>query len=126
MSYMRTVKVNISEKHPLYGYAQQLTALANNLSNAARFRQRQLMTAAKKEPADWTANEQEVMDELYAALPEAFNGRSLPGFNSVEVIPPPGPAESSGCQKEPACRKCIQTGQPFQTETPEPQISIII
>ena len=72
MSYMRTVKVNISEKHPLYGYAQQLTALANNLSNAARFRQRQLMTAAKKEPADWTANEQEVMDELYAAFPEDF------------------------------------------------------
>ena len=35
MSYMRTVKVNISEKHPLYGYAQQLTALANNLSNPA-------------------------------------------------------------------------------------------
>ena len=68
MSYMRTVKVNISEKHPLYGYAQQLTAMANNLSNAARFRQRQLMTAAKKEPADWTANEQEVMDELYAAF----------------------------------------------------------
>lgn len=72
MSYMRTVKVNISEKHPLYGYAQQLTAMANNLSNAARFRQRQLMTAAKKEPADWTANEQEVMDELYAAFPEDF------------------------------------------------------
>ena len=72
MSYMRTVKVNIPEKHLLYGYAQQLTALANNLSNAARFRQRQLMTAAKKEPADWTLNEQEVMDELYAAFPEEF------------------------------------------------------
>ena len=85
MSYMRTVKVNISEKHPLYGYAQQLTALANNLSNAARFRQRQLMTAAKKYPADWTANEQEVMDELNAAFPEEFGEgpASRQGFLNV-------------------------------------------
>ena len=99
MSYMRTVKVNISEKHPLYGYAQQLTAMANNLSNAARFRQRQLMTAAKKEPADWTANEQEVMDELYAAFPEAFNGRSLPDFNSVEIIRYPDLQKAAAVRK---------------------------
>ena len=43
--------------------------MANNLANAVRFRQRQVLTAIKKEPNDWTVNEKEIMDEIAHALP---------------------------------------------------------
>ena len=56
MGYMRTATVYINEGHPLFKYADNLTALTNNLSNAARFRQRQVLSAVSKEEADWTAN----------------------------------------------------------------------
>ena len=69
MSYMRTATVYINEGHPLFPYADNLTALTNNLSNAARFRQRQVLSAVSKEKADWTANECEVMEEIRKTVP---------------------------------------------------------
>lgn len=52
MGYMRTATVYINEGHPLFQYADNLTALTNNLSNTARFRQRQVLSAVSKEEAD--------------------------------------------------------------------------
>ena len=64
-----TRKVEIHPGHLLYDWCHETTALANNLANAVRFRQRQVLTAVKKEPKDWTANEKEIMDEIANALP---------------------------------------------------------
>lgn len=64
-----TRKVEIHPGHRLYDWCHETTALANNLANAVRFRQRQVLTAVKKEPKDWTANEKEIMDEIANALP---------------------------------------------------------
>lgn len=72
MSYMRTLTIHVKQNDPLFPYAEKLTALANNLSNAARFRQRQLLTASGKVPALWTENEQDVVEELMETFPEVF------------------------------------------------------
>lgn len=69
MGYMRTATVYINEGHPLFQYADNLTALTNNLSNTARFRQRQVLSAVSKEEADWTTNEREVMEEIRKTVP---------------------------------------------------------
>ena len=53
----------------LFDYCDTVTADANNLSNAVRFRQRQVLTAVRKNPDDWTPNEREIMDEIRDALP---------------------------------------------------------
>lgn len=47
MGYMRTATVYINEGHPLFKYADNLTALTNNLSNAARFRQRHVSVSGR-------------------------------------------------------------------------------
>ncbi len=65
--YMRTNKVYINNDHPLRPYVERITALANNLSNAALFRERQAMTAVDKPEAEWTDNERQVMNELHDA-----------------------------------------------------------
>ena len=70
MSYMRTLTVMVGKGDPLFSYAGTITALANNLSNAARFRQRQLMTAAKKPVEEWSDNESEVVAELITVYPD--------------------------------------------------------
>ena len=48
MGYMRTATVYINEGNPLFKYADNLTALTNNLSNAARFRQRQALSCLQR------------------------------------------------------------------------------
>ena len=64
MGYMRTITVCITQNHPLFDYAETVTRLANHLSNAIRFRQRQVLTAVSKPATNWSANEQEVMKEI--------------------------------------------------------------
>ena len=64
MGYMRTITVCITQNHPLFNYAETITRLANHLSNAIRFRQRQVLTAVSKPATNWSANEQEVMKEI--------------------------------------------------------------
>lgn len=78
MSYMRTVKVHISKEHALFSYADNITALANNLSNAVRFRQRQVLTAVNKESKDWTDNEKAVMSEIRDAVSKMDKHMTLP------------------------------------------------
>ena len=69
MSYMRTRSMYVGNGHALFPYAERVTVLANNLSNAIRFRQRQVLTSVSKPESDWSDNEREVMDELAFAIP---------------------------------------------------------
>ena len=63
MSY-RTRDVMIYPKDELYSWCEIITSNSNNLKNAARFRQRQLLTASKKEWDECTENEKEVINEF--------------------------------------------------------------
>jgi len=58
----RDTQIMIRPGHPLYDYCSTVCHNANNLYNAALFRQRQLMTGLKKEHP--TENEQEIIDEV--------------------------------------------------------------
>lgn len=82
MPYMRTVSVCVDQKHPLFEYADKLTRLANNLSNAARFRQRQVMTAVSKPEEAWTQNERDVMDEIAGTIREMAKPAPMPEAGS--------------------------------------------
>lgn len=57
MSVYRNRQFRISRKQLLYGCCDTVTALCCNLENAIRFRQRQLLTVARKAPADRTGSE---------------------------------------------------------------------
>lgn len=90
---MRTVSVCIGQDHPLYEYSDKLTRLANNLSNAARFRQRQVMTAVSKQKSAWTLNERNVMDEIVMTIrnmnkpePMPEEGRHFLSYRLLETI----------------------------------------
>lgn len=83
MQAYRVQKVHIGERHPLYGWCHQVTALANNLSNAVRFRQRQLLTASRKEEGEWTGNEKEVIQEFRGYLGEDAVIPSSPGYKTI-------------------------------------------
>ena len=65
----RMRRISVNPGHPLFPYAEDITRLANNLANATRFRQRQVMTAVKKDKQDWTPNEQEILNELNSCMP---------------------------------------------------------
>ena len=86
MADYRTRKVCVSKGHPLFSYCENITSLACNLYNAARFRQRQAMTASKKAPSELTANEKEVIDEFRrAGEPMPENGR-YPSRRTIEAV----------------------------------------
>ena len=70
----RVRKIRINRNHELFSYCDRITALANNLSNAVRFRQRQVITASGKSPAELSANETEVLEEFRDA---GFTGTSM-------------------------------------------------
>lgn len=74
MGIRRTYKVQIGRGHGLYPWCETITSLANNLYNACRFRQRQLITAARKTDRELTDNEKGVIAEFLSVL--NCNGRS--------------------------------------------------
>lgn len=78
MGYMRTVSVHVTNKHPLFAYCDRITRLSNNLSNAVRFCQRQVLTAVSKAETDWTDNEREVMEEIRAAIQHMKKPKEMP------------------------------------------------
>lgn len=63
------LKTQVDKTNPMFGYLETLAKSANNLKNATRFRQRQVLTAVEKGPSTLTPNEQEVMDEIARCLP---------------------------------------------------------
>ena len=93
----RIRKIRIDNRHDLFDYCEAITLLSNNLYNAVRFRQRQVLTAVKKEPAKRTENEKELLDEISRTIkylnalppkpptkknPSSFTGRpKLPGYH---------------------------------------------
>ena len=75
----RTRKIRIDNRHDLFDYCEAITLLSNNLYNAVRFRQRQVLTAVKKELAKRTENEKEVLDEI---------SRTIKYLNALPPKPP--------------------------------------
>ena len=65
----RNRQFRIDKKHALYDYCDTVTALCCNLENAVRFRQRQVLTAVKKDPSERTENENFIIDEITQAIP---------------------------------------------------------
>lgn len=59
--------ITISKGHPLYTWCDTITAKANNLANAVRFRQRQVLSASGKAESEWTDNECAVLEEILGA-----------------------------------------------------------
>ena len=85
--------VSIDEKHPLFPWCDNITAKANNLSNAVRFRQRQVLTASKKPEDQWTDNERSVISEIQdaagalARYKKAFRvGQSSLGYSFIDTL----------------------------------------
>ena len=66
----RTVNVHIRQSAPLYEWTANVSALVNNLYNAALFRERQFMTASQKSKDELTANEKEVLTEFESISPK--------------------------------------------------------
>ena len=64
-----TRKVEIHPEHPLYDWCHKTTALANNLANAVRFRQRRVSAASRKSRTIGLSMKKEIMDEIAHALP---------------------------------------------------------
>ena len=75
---MRARKIQVDSKHAMYSYFDNCSRKANNLANAVRFRQRQVMTAVSKNEADWTDNEREIMTEIRNALPKMGEKYNMP------------------------------------------------
>ena len=60
----RAWNVFINKDHALYEWCADMTGKANNLSNAVRFRQRQVFFARSKNVADLSDNEKEILEEI--------------------------------------------------------------
>ena len=64
MNVRRVHTVIINKGHFLYPWCDNASRKANNLKNAVRFRQRQVLTARGKNPSSLTVNEMEVVEEI--------------------------------------------------------------
>lgn len=85
MVVKRVTTVYIDRKHELFGYCDAVTSKANDLSNAARFRQRQVYTSSGKEPCELTDNERGVLEELTRHSGSDFVGRKRTGITYAEL-----------------------------------------
>ncbi len=66
----RVMNVEVSMKsEALYSWCVNVSKLANNLYNAALFRERQLISALRKPYAQWTDNEKAVVQEIDSVRP---------------------------------------------------------
>ena len=64
MIVKRQRTVMIDAAHILFPWADTVSKLGNNLKNASRFRQRQILTAKKKDKDSLTENEKSVINEV--------------------------------------------------------------
>lgn len=69
---MKTRVIIIMKSHPAASYFSKHTHLAKNLQNTANFYIRNLMTGLKKDPADRTDKENEVIQTVIDAI-EKYN-----------------------------------------------------
>lgn len=78
MNIYRDREFHIDKKHKLYGYCDKVTSLCCNLENAVRFRQRQLITAVKKDPEKYSENESLIIQEIMDAIPKMSKSYPIP------------------------------------------------
>ena len=79
----RSRNIQIASDHPLFAWCDQMAHLSTNLYNAGLFRERQLMTSAKKDPGVWTENEIEIRNEVTHAMELFRKPRSIPASGVV-------------------------------------------
>lgn len=86
MYYSRNVF--ILSDHPAYDYLSHISHCANDLYNAALFRERQLMSSSRKEVEDYSENEREIRNEFEQAVPQMRRVRAIPksGFVSYAFL----------------------------------------
>ena len=70
---LTTRQIIIRQNDEFYDYFTKATKAATNLYNSTLFRLRQVMTALKKDPVQWSRHEQMIVDEINNALPEMNN-----------------------------------------------------
>lgn len=63
-----TTLIDLGRKHPLFGYADEVTGNSKNLYNRTLFLQRNIMTGLKKPPRERHPLEQEAIDTVLAGL----------------------------------------------------------
>ena len=74
----RTVNIQISRDSELFEWCNHNARCANNLYNAALFRERQMMSSARKSLHQLTDNELEVMSEVEFAKLDMSKPREVP------------------------------------------------
>ena len=79
----RSRNIQIASDHPLFAWCDQMAHLSTNLYNAGLFRERQLMTSAKKDPGVWTENEIEIRNEVTHAMELFRKPRSIPASGVI-------------------------------------------
>ena len=79
----RTINIQIKPGNDVFEWCDRNAHYANNLYNAALFRERQLMFAAKKDIHDLTDNELEVMSEVEFALHAMNKPKTVPASGVI-------------------------------------------
>lgn len=74
----RILNVHVNRNDAVYPYLDRIAHLANDLSNAVLFRERQMITSAKKNVSEWTENEIEIRNEAEITVQYFGNTRKIP------------------------------------------------
>ena len=74
----RILNIQVSNSDTVYAYLDRIAHLTNNLSNAVLFRERQMITSAKKEIIAWTDNEKEIRKEAETTIQYLGSTRKIP------------------------------------------------
>lgn len=84
MYKVRTVQVKHTSE--LYEWCHQMSLYANNLYNAALFRERQVMCSRNKTEEELSDNEKEVLKEIEEALPKMKQKRTIPASGVLPYV----------------------------------------
>ena len=76
----RVLNIQVDKCDFVYTYLDKVAHLTNNLSNAVLFRERQMITSAKKDVKEWTDNEKEIRDEVETTIQYLGNTLSLVSY----------------------------------------------
>ena len=79
----KTITVQVKPDSDLFEWCDRNAHCANNLYNAALFRERQLMFASKKNVHELTDNELEVMSEVEFALLDMAKAKTVPASGVI-------------------------------------------
>jgi putative transposase len=87
MIVYHTSKICINRSHSLFSWCETITSCATNLSNACRFRQRQILTAKNKNINELTDNEKKIVNE-FLQIEEYHSIKDIPNisYKSMEKV----------------------------------------